>query len=132
MKNRLIVAMAVLVGIAVGAGGIQLLHTSSTADTPCSGTHAHAQSHSVMIMDSKAEPSKITAKLCDTLTITNMDDIAREVAFGPHEDHIAYDGVAERVLSKDQSLTVTLNQAGAFRFHDHLHDEIQGYFTVTK
>jgi len=43
---------------------------------------------------------------------------------------VPYDGVAERVLGKGQSFTITLNQAGNFHWHDHLHDEVEGYFTV--
>lgn len=70
--------------------------------------------------------------MCDTLTFTNKDAIAREIAFGPHEHHVPYDGVAERVLNKNQSFTVTLNQTGNFRWHDHLHDEVEGTFAVTR
>jgi plastocyanin len=132
MKSKLIIVVALLVGISLGVGGVRLLNTSTTADKLCSKPVASAESHSVMIMDGKVEPGTTTAKLCDTLTFTNMDNIAREIAFGPHENHVPYDGVAEKVLNKDQSFTITLNQTGSFHFHDHLHDEVQGYFTVTK
>jgi uncharacterized membrane protein YukC len=54
------------------------------------------------------------------------------VAFGLHEHHVPYDGTTEKILIQGQSLTVTLVQAGNFRFHDHWHDQIQGTFTVTK
>ena len=130
MKNKLIIGVAVLVGLSLGVASMQLLNGKSTADA-CRGTQGH--SYSVMIMDSKVEPAgTVQAKLCDSITFTNMDDIAREIAFGPHEDHVPYDGVAEKVLNKDQSFTITLNQLGSFHWHDHVHDEVEGFFTVSK
>ncbi len=87
-------------------------------------------SHVVTIQNSVVTPSHTAAFLCDTLTITNLDDITRAIAFGPHENHVAYDGVSERIVAFGQSLKVTLVQAGNFRFHDHIHDEVQGTFTV--
>ncbi len=132
MKSKIIIIIAVLVGLGLGIGGTQLLRAKSDAGKTCSTPVVNAESHNIMIMGGKTEPSKITGKLCDSLTITNMDTVAREIAFGPHEKHVPYDGVAERVLNEGQSLTITLNQTGSFHFHDHLHDEVGGYFTVTK
>ena len=132
MKSKLIIAVAILVGITLGGGSVALLQTKSQAGPLCSKPVGSSQSYSIMIMDGKVEPSTTTAKLCDTLTITNMDSQAREIAFGPHAEHVPYDGVAEKVLNKDQSFTITLKQTGTFHFHDHVHDEVQGYFTVTK
>jgi len=43
-----------------------------------------------------------------------------------------YDGVAERFLNKNESFTITLNATGTYHWHDHLHDEVEGYFTVSK
>ena len=86
--------------------------------------------HKVVIQNDKATPANTTALHCQTLTITNLDDVGRDVAFGPHEDHVAYDGIKEEFLTKGQSLTVTLAQTGNFRFHDHIHDEVQATFRV--
>ncbi len=106
-----------------------LAHKSTPAVSSCPpGFHTN---HEVVIQNDKVIPSHIQAPLCDTLTITNYDDIGRLVAFGPHENHVAYDGVTERLVGRGQSVVVTLVQAGNFRFHDHLHDEVQGTFTVT-
>jgi plastocyanin len=128
--KKLWISLVVLVGIALVAGGVGLLPNKSNADA-CSNPRGSKQSYSVMIMNGKVEPSgTVQAKLCDTLTITNMDSIGREIAFGPHEDHVPYDGIAEKVLNKDQSLTITLNKAGTYHWHDHEHDEVEGYFKV--
>ncbi len=132
MKSKIIIVVAVLVGITLGVGSMQLLRTSSQASRPCSVPNNTAESHNIMIMNGKAEPGNIAGKLCDSLTITNMDTMAREVSFGPHDQHVPYDGVAERVLNAGQSFTITLNQTGSFHLHDHLHEEVQAYFTVAK
>jgi len=88
--------------------------------------------HIVTIQNETATPKHTDGKLCDTLTITNNDNRVRLMAFGEHENHQPYDGVTEQELHKGQSLTVTLNQAGTFVFHDHIGDVVQGNFTVTK
>lgn len=132
MKRSLLIALVLVIGVVAGVSGSLLLqHSGKAAAGACAQANG-SESHNVMIMNSKPEPDHVTGKLCDSLTITNMDNIAREIAFGPHEDHVPYDGVAEKVLNPGQSLTVTLNQAGNFHFHDHLNDAVQGYFTITK
>ena len=89
------------------------------------------QNHVVTILDSKLQPSSIYGKRCDTLTILNKDDVTREMAFGEHDQHTAYNGIVERVLTKDKSLTITLDRSGEFIFHDHIQDSVQGTFLVT-
>ncbi|HVS58551.1 MAG TPA: cupredoxin domain-containing protein [Candidatus Saccharimonadales bacterium] len=105
-----------------------------SADHAPAGTvqcHAHGTTHVVTIKDDRLSTPHVDAALCDTLTIANDDSVLRLVAFGPHDHHEPYDGVSEKVLSQGQSVTVTLNQAGTYLFHDHLHDEIEGSFTVS-
>jgi len=118
--------------IAAGCGTIifAITQNSSTNNPSCAGVQG--TNHQVMIMDDKPDNDNIKGKLCDTITFMNMDNVAREIAFGPHENHVPYDGVAEKVLNKDQSFTITLNQAGSFHWHDHIHDEVEGFFTVSK
>ena len=88
--------------------------------------------HQVIIQNNRVVPVNTIAPRCDTLTITNLDDRERLMAFGLHEHHVPYDGITDKILIQGQSLSVTLVQTGHFRFHDHDHDEIQGTFTVTK
>lgn len=85
----------------------------------------------VIVQDGKAVPEDTQAKLCDTLTLINRDNRIRLMAFGIHEDHVVYDGIEEKVLKEGESFTVTLVQAGSFKFHDHVDDQAQGTFTVT-
>jgi len=100
-----------------------------TSAVSCPSTHVQ---HTAVIENDRITPARTTAKLCDTLTIVNRDKAVREVAFGLHEHHTPYDGIAEKTLRQNQSFSVTLNQTGTFRFHDHFHDEVAGYFTVEK
>ena len=93
---------------------------------------AHHSAHQVIIKNNKVIPVNTVAPRCDILTITNLDDKERLMAFGLHEHHVPYAGITEKILIQSQSLTVTLVQAGHFRFHDHWHDEVQGTFTVIK
>lgn len=89
-------------------------------------------SHVVLIQNDKPNPQHTNGKLCETLTITNADNEIRLMAFGPHENHQPYDGITEKVLGPNQSFTVVLNEVGTYHFHDHIHDEVTGDFTVSK
>jgi hypothetical protein len=87
--------------------------------------------HTARIKNDKVVPAHTEARRCDTLTIINLDDRDRIIAFGRHEHHTAYDGVTERYLNQEGKFSVTLIQPGTFRFHDHDDDIVQGTFTVT-
>ena len=93
---------------------------------------AKGKEYTATIQNDKMTPDNIRAKLCDTLTIINKDSKERDVAFGEHDHHQTYDGVRQKMLQKDEQLSVTLNQAGTFKFHDHLQDEVAGHITVNK
>ena len=99
-----------------------------TTDRACA--RQQQDNHNIIIQNGVTTPSHVLARQCDLLTIINQDEEGREVAFGLHENHTPYDGVAEKYLVKDQSITVTLIQTGSFRVHDHIHDEVQATFTV--
>jgi len=102
-------------------------HSNGAEICPKIGT-----THVVTIQNGHASPENTYGKPCDKLEIINGDKVDREMAFGPHEHHQAYDGVVERLLQPGQSLTVTMVQAGLFHFHDHIHDDSEGYFTVSR
>jgi hypothetical protein len=87
-------------------------------------------SHKVVIQNDQVEPKNTSGRLCDTLTITNLDSQDRLMAFGRHENHISYDGVSERIVGQGQSLTVTMVKRGNYLFHDHENEAVRGTFTV--
>ena len=92
--------------------------------------HTIGVHHTVTIASGIVQPPNIQAKLCDSLTIVNTDNTVRAMAFGPHTQHIPYDGVTFKLLNQGQSMTITLNQAGLFEYHDHLNPEVGGQFKV--
>ena len=130
MNKRSSVLLALLIVVIVGvalAVGLSGNRSAANGCKPGVGT-----AYTAVIQGSKViSADRVKGKLCDTLTIVNKDNEAREIAFGNHEAHVPYDGIAERVLSKGQSLTITFNKAGSFHWHDHLHDEVEGFFTVS-
>jgi len=99
-------------------------HADACATKPAGATHI------VYIKDAATSTRTTTAKLCDQLVITNQDPAAREIAFGQHDHHMPYDGIAETILSRGQSLRITLRQTGTYEFHDHFEDSVAGFFTV--
>lgn len=125
----LLVGVAICAGLAIGISKLAGHAEKASADNTATCTKK-GQNHTVIINNSAVIPVNTSAKLCDTLTIKNTDSQVRLMAFGEHDHHEPYDGVTERVLDQNQSFTVTLNQAGTFKFHDHLDDSAQGTFIV--
>jgi hypothetical protein len=117
---------AVVFGVSMIANGALGQHKEA-AKTTCNGDHSE---YIVTIQDAKLSIDDIHAKLCDKLTIINADNTLRLMAFGVHDHHQPYDGIEEKLLKQNDQLSVTLQQTGTFTFHDHLHDEVQGTFTV--
>jgi cytochrome o ubiquinol oxidase subunit IV len=93
----------------------------------CQGTH---ENHQVTIRDGRVTPVHVEAQLCDTLTFLNQDEEVREIAFGLHPQHSGYSGEDELLVRKGRGKTITLNQVGTYRFHDHLEPDIAGSFRV--
>ena len=88
------------------------------------------ENHIVTIRGGKVSPIYVQARLCDTLTFINEDDETRLMAFGSHPDHDSYGGQGEEIVRKGHPKTITLNEAGDYVFHDHLHSTISGHLSV--
>jgi plastocyanin len=108
------------------------LYAEFKPDKPAPVCSQKGIDHKVVIKNGSVVPTHTDGKLCDTMTVTNTDDVLRYVAFGRHDEHQAYDGITEKTIEKDQSFTITMDEAGSYKFHDHLHDEVQGTFTVQR
>lgn len=130
-KTPLIFPLFIAVILLIGGGTFWVGKNASkrekaeTVDCPDKGPN-----HTVEIKNTQIIPESVNANICDELTLVNKDDKLRLIAFGVHDSHIYYSGVTEKVLKKDESLTITLNQAGTYIFHDHLQEEVQGQFSV--
>jgi hypothetical protein len=121
------VAVVIIAGAYLSAAVFQPKPLGKSETSTCSGNQ---QTHSVEIKNNAITPSRITAKLCDTLQVTNKDEKYRLIAFGEHENHRPYNGISEKGLAKDQSFSVRLNQSGNFLFHDHFDESLRTDFTV--
>jgi len=131
MHRRTTLLVSLLLIVITGAALYVGLTGSHTALNGCDPTKHYAE-HVVTITGGKPSETQTIGKLCETFTVTNNDATPREIAFGAHDHHMAYDGVEEKLLAKGKSLTVTLDKTGRYHWHDHLHDEVEGYLTVTK
>lgn len=92
--------------------------------------HMIRANHQVTIKNGLVRPLHTRANKCDTLTFINEDKVTRNIAFGPHLQHIPYAGETELAALAGRSVTLTLSQAGTYTFHDHSHEETAGDFTV--
>lgn len=127
--GSILIAIGVIWG-AFSIGNQYLIRSDAARGEAITCKHSYTN-HKVVIKNDVADPQITHADLCDTITFTNADNEIRLVAFGPHEHHVAYGGIKEKVLGFNQSFTIQLNQAGTYHFHDHIHDEVTGQFAVT-
>lgn len=129
MLAALIIAGALVVVASQTWAGQQLGDNGDHKNEVCPDIGSN---HLVIVEDGRATPQHTKANLCDRLTIENRGNDVLEMAFGKHDHHTPYDGVTERSLEKGERFSVTLVQAGSFRFHDHITDQAHGDFTVVK
>lgn len=108
---------------------VLLFLSSRTSSDSCAVV---GKTYQIIIRNDQASNTDLQARICDQLAFKNDDHTTREIAFGSHEHHVPYDGVTDRILNQGESFTITLNAAGTYHWHDHLHDEITGTFTVDK
>jgi len=121
--------MAATVPLAIWVTHWQTAQVANARDR-CQGGQQAA--YTVRFQPSSVSPGHTDGHLCDRLTFINDTGAIILLAFGPHEHHISYDGISERVLGPGQSVTVTLIKTGSYGFHDHIQDKLVGTFTVTK
>lgn len=94
----------------------------------CQGHHAN---HQVVIQNGQVSPLHTLASKCDTLTFINKDDTVLEITFGTHPVHEAYAGQYELLVRNDRAKSITLSEAGTFKFHDHINPYTHGELLVT-
>jgi plastocyanin len=86
----------------------------------------------VEILASGFAPATITAKRCDTVQFKNSTAKDIIVAFGPHEQHIAYPGLSDSLLRPGSSTSVLVSVPGNYPVHDHIGDVLTGTLIVSK
>ncbi len=131
LKNTaLMVSGLLVVGGVTILGSTQLAKALTVKSESATCTGRPSQTHTAVISNETVTPEQIIAKRCEALSITNLDDKTRLVAFGQHDKHTSYDGVSEKLLAKGESFTITLVQTGEFLYHDHDDETVKGTFSV--
>lgn len=107
------------------------MHAHSVAvvrpDTACSHI---GQTQVIAVSAVALYPNNVTAHLCDQLIFHNATNGLIEIAMGPHDQHIAYPGLGDRVLGPGQEQKLLLVSKGTFTLHEHLRDRANGVLTV--
>lgn len=88
--------------------------------------------HQVIAQSNTMSPTKLNAKLCDSITITNKDNKSRKFSFGEHDDHVTYAGFTEKIVPANGSLNFVLNKTGSYIIHDHYQEEVELKFVVSQ
>lgn len=88
------------------------------------------ENHIVTIQDGIVDKSEVSATRCDTLTFVSRDSGERKITFGFHEEHYTYGGESEITVTSRRHKSITLNETGAYTFHDHLDPSVAGTFIV--
>jgi cytochrome o ubiquinol oxidase operon protein cyoD len=107
---------------------VHQLHGAQTGTCP----GGNGVVHMIELKNNAASPRHTEAKLCDTIIITNADNVARDIEFGVHEKHETYAGQMGQNLRPGRNMVLTLTELGTHKFHDHILDEISGDFTVSR
>jgi plastocyanin len=87
--------------------------------------------HKIELKDNIATPSHVSARLCDTLTIINLDGTTHEINFGSLEKSEMYAGETEKTVRAGRNKVLTLTELGTHTFYDPKQSGISGSFTVT-
>ena len=131
-KITLIIISSLIFGLIVTGGAVY--GVSVYLDRQYASLHdgcaPRQVNHKVIIQGDKMIPDHTTGVRCETLTITNLDDAHRMIAFGVHNNHVAYDGISEYSLSRGKDFTITLVQKGTFIFHDHMDETVKATLEV--
>jgi cytochrome o ubiquinol oxidase operon protein cyoD len=88
--------------------------------------------HKVIITGGKPSEALTVAKLCDTLTFVNEDQITRDISFGKHPQQDTYGGETELSVTNRRPESITLNEPGTYMFHDHNDPTMTGIFSVSQ
>jgi hypothetical protein len=102
-------------------------HAAAISSAPCA-TVGHTVT--MTFVGGRFTPMALSAKRCDKLVLENRSGTLVELAFGPHEHHLAYPGLSESPLKAGADMTLVLSDSGRFALHDHIRDEAQATLTV--
>ena len=124
-------AAVVLLSVGLGACGKSSTSTSSsTSAAPAAAggatttTGAAVKAGTIAIHNFMFQPNPTTAKVGDTITVTNQD--------GTDHSLTATDGSFNTGVFSTGSKTITLTKPGTFTYHCMIHNFMTGTITVTQ
>jgi plastocyanin len=127
----ILIILAVVGSIAFAIYDTQKAPKSEASDAPtvCKTT---GKTHTLTIEGNKFNPEELDLKRCERIKVVNKDNVARLIALGEHDHHIAYPGFEEQSMGSGDSFTFTADKAGKYLIHDHVHDEVEGVLSISK
>ncbi len=126
-------AMAAVVVLSLGVGACGKSSTSASSSTPTTAAAAAgatttpgaaAKAGAINIHSFMFQPNPTTAKVGDTITVTNQD--------GTDHSLTATDGSFDTGVFSSGSKTITLTKAGTFTYHCKIHNFMTGTITVSQ
>jgi hypothetical protein len=97
----------------------------TTASTDTAACARLGTTHRLVVNNDSFSEPRLAVQHCDTVIITNQDDLTYELNFGQHDRHIFYPGFTSRPLLPGKSTTIHALRVGTFHIHDHLRDNAE-------
>lgn len=99
-------------------------------ETPPPATEAD---YIIIMKDDVYAPSSLTVKQGDTVTWRNDGTLPQWPASAVHPTHLIYPEFdPKQAIAPGASWTFTFDKAGTWRWHDHIHANVNGTITVTE
>lgn len=106
--------------------GVLASPTAAASSTPVPPKAA-----TISITDTGFEPAQVTVAPGATVTFVNNGQALHWPASAPHPTHTALPGFdAKKGLATGESYSFTFDNAGVWKFHDHLNPSLFGAVTV--
>ncbi|MBI4363433.1 MAG: cupredoxin domain-containing protein [Candidatus Doudnabacteria bacterium] len=126
MKAKVILSLAVILVIAAA-----LVWKTKKNEPKPETALSSTQQAGVMMTTSGFEPAELKIKNGTTVTFLNQDSKPRWPASAPHPTHTDYPEFdPKQALTSGQSWSFTFEEAGEWRYHDHLNPTVKGTITV--
>lgn len=88
--------------------------------------------HQIVIKGGQVIPQHTYANRCDTLTFISGDGQALQISFGSYPASKAYAGENNLSVRREQNQTITLSEAGIYKFYEKSAPVTAGDFTVSQ
>ena len=103
--------------------------TTNEATKPAEPAMAENAS-SVSIRATGFEPQALTVKVGTKVTWTNKSDVAGNVSSAVHPTHLVYPPLNLGDVAAGQSVSLTFDKAGTYKYHNHLNPSQFGSVVV--